>query len=46
MILVTYRHYGKNYGRAQEHCRGGVQEVLPKVAEVLEKVCALAREVF
>ena len=36
----------KNNGGPQEHSRGGVQEVLPKVAEVLGKVCALARGVF
>ena len=27
---------GKNYSGAQEHSRGEVQEVLPKVAEALE----------
>ena len=33
-------------GRAQAHSRGGAQEVLPKVAEALGKVCALERGVF
>ena len=36
----------KNDGEAQQHFRGGVQEVLPKVAEALGKVCALARGAF
>ena len=45
-LLVTYGHYGKNDGGAQEHSRGGVQEVFLKVAEALGKVCALARGVF
>ena len=32
----------KNNGGAQEHSRRGVQEVFPKVAEALGKMCALA----
>ena len=35
-----------NDGRAPEYSRGEAQEVLPKVAEVLRKVCALAMEIF
>ena len=31
---------------AQGYSRGGVQEVFPKVAKMLGKVCALARGVF
>ena len=36
----------KNDGGAQKHSSGGVQEVLPKVAAALGKVCALARGYF
>ena len=46
MISVTYGHYGKHDGGAQEHSEGGVQEVFPKVAEALGKVCTLARGVL
>ena len=44
-ISVTQEHCEKNDSKAQEHSRG-VQEVLPKVAEALEKVCVLTKGIF
>ena len=41
----SHHDFEKDVG-AQKHFRGGVQEVFPKVAEALGKVCALARGIF
>ena len=43
---TRFQSVGKNDGGAQEHFKGGVQEMLSKVAEALGKVCSLARGVF
>lgn len=37
---------GKNNGETQKYFKEGVEEVFPKVAEALRKVCVLARKVF
>ena len=38
--------YEENDGRTQEHFRGGVQEVLLKVAEALKKVCTCKESIW